>query len=60
MKQYHKDANIDFAVSSLISHQALFNLGTDKQNIDALRSVHNLSYQQAKEVLKILKKEWEE
>lgn len=58
--QYHQDKNISFAVSSLLNMKVLQSekhtrkvIEDDKKNkFQALRSVHNLSYDQAKEVYK--------
>lgn len=50
--QYHQDKNISFAVASLLNMNNAI-IRKDKENkFQALRSVHNLSYNEAKEVYK--------
>ena len=55
---YHNDNNIEFAVRSILPHKYFFHHCNKKLNIDAIRSVNNLSYKDAKLVVKILEKEW--
>lgn len=50
--QYHQDRNISFAVSSLLNMPYQIIKDDKKNKFQALRSVHNLSYDQAKEVYK--------
>ena len=50
--QYHQDRNISFAVSSLLNMPYQIIKDDKKNKFQALRSVHNLSYEQAKEVYK--------
>jgi len=50
--QYHQDRNISFAVSSLLNMPCQIIQDDKKNKFQALRSVHNLSYNEAKEVYK--------
>lgn len=49
---YHHDKNISFAVFSLLNMRDDLIQNDKKNKFQALRSVHNLSYDQAKEVYK--------
>ena len=50
--QYHQDRNISFAVSNLLNMDYQIIQDDKKNKFQALRSVHNLSYNEAKEVYK--------
>lgn len=61
MKQYHKDANVNFAVKSIVNNDTVKNifLSIDvKETLNYISTINNLSYYDAMEVVKILQKEW--
>jgi len=60
-KQYHTDANVNFAIKSIVNNDTVKNifLSIDvKETLDYISTINNLSYYDAMEVVKILQKEW--
>jgi len=61
MTKYHTDANVNFAVKSIVNNDTVKNifLSIDvKETLDYISTINNLSYYDAMEVVKILQKEW--
>ena len=61
MNKYHTDANVDFAVKSIVNNNTVKNifLAIDvKETLEYISTINNLSYYDAMEVVKILQKEW--
>jgi hypothetical protein len=61
MKKYHTDANVNFAVKSIVNNDTVKNifLSIDvKETLNYISTINNLSYYDAMEVVKILQKEW--
>tara|TARA_A100001201_G_C3950157_1_gene159424 strand:- start:164 stop:373 length:210 start_codon:yes stop_codon:yes gene_type:complete len=61
MTKYHTDANVNFAVKSIVNNDTVKNifLSIDvKETLNYISTINNLSYYDAMEVVKILQKEW--